>query len=194
LRKEMRVLQVTRWAHGEGWEVCGLRESFAPPSWGEGSRSGCRADGSSRCGGGQRCWYGCGSGGKKTALLRHLYIKCIILPRQARDKHRENSKKVPFSLRVSARCRLSCRQRPQRCSKDSSCATAPPPQLQAARPQRPRRLLLLLLFRLRCCRRCRSCDGPCSRSRRPTVRKTPFICTILYLKNDHFTKTGSGQT
>jgi hypothetical protein len=25
--------------------------------------------------------------------LRHLYIKCIILPRQARDKHRENSKK-----------------------------------------------------------------------------------------------------
>jgi hypothetical protein len=29
--------------------------------------------------------------------LRHLYIKCIILPRQARDKHRENSKKMPFS-------------------------------------------------------------------------------------------------
>jgi hypothetical protein len=29
--------------------------------------------------------------------LSHLYIKCIILPRQARDKHRENSKKVPFS-------------------------------------------------------------------------------------------------
>jgi hypothetical protein len=25
--------------------------------------------------------------------LRHLYIKTIILPRQARDKHRENSKK-----------------------------------------------------------------------------------------------------
>jgi hypothetical protein len=31
--------------------------------------------------------------------LSHLYIKCIILPRQARDEHRENSKKVPFSLR-----------------------------------------------------------------------------------------------
>jgi|EP01046_Picozoa_sp_COSAG06_P033719 hypothetical protein len=26
-------------------------------------------------------------------LLSHLYIKCIILPRQARDKHRESSKK-----------------------------------------------------------------------------------------------------
>jgi hypothetical protein len=25
--------------------------------------------------------------------LSHVYIKCIILPRQARDKHRENSKK-----------------------------------------------------------------------------------------------------
>jgi hypothetical protein len=30
---------------------------------------------------------------EKRHFLRHLYIKCIILPRQARDKHRENSKK-----------------------------------------------------------------------------------------------------
>jgi hypothetical protein len=30
---------------------------------------------------------------RKTAFLRHLYIKTIVLPRQARDKHRENSKK-----------------------------------------------------------------------------------------------------
>jgi hypothetical protein len=29
-------------------------------------------------------------------FLRHLNIKCIILPRQARDKHRENSKKGRF--------------------------------------------------------------------------------------------------
>jgi hypothetical protein len=28
---------------------------------------------------------------QKTAFLSHLYIKTIILPRQARDKHRENS-------------------------------------------------------------------------------------------------------
>jgi hypothetical protein len=35
---------------------------------------------------------------RKRHFLSHLYIKCIILPRQARDKHRENSKKVPFSL------------------------------------------------------------------------------------------------
>jgi ectoine hydroxylase-related dioxygenase (phytanoyl-CoA dioxygenase family) len=35
---------------------------------------------------------------RKRHFLRHLYIKCIILPRQARDEHRENSKKVPFSL------------------------------------------------------------------------------------------------
>ena len=28
---------------------------------------------------------------RKRVFLRHLYIKMIILPRQARDKHRENS-------------------------------------------------------------------------------------------------------
>ena len=38
----------------------------------------------------------------KRHFLCHLYIKCIILPRQARDDHRENSKKVPFSLRAAA--------------------------------------------------------------------------------------------
>eukprot|EP01046_Picozoa_sp_COSAG06_P024140 COSAG06_NODE_1952_length_7992_cov_4.274294_4_plen_103_part_00 len=35
---------------------------------------------------------------RKTAFLRcHLYRKTIILPRQARDKHRENSKQMHFS-------------------------------------------------------------------------------------------------
>jgi hypothetical protein len=38
--------------------------------------------------------------GKKTALFEpFIYLKINILPRQARDKHGENSKKVPFSLR-----------------------------------------------------------------------------------------------
>ena len=39
--------------------------------------------------------------GAKTGFLSHLYINVIFLPRQARDKHRENSKKSPFSRRVS---------------------------------------------------------------------------------------------
>jgi hypothetical protein len=34
--------------------------------------------------------------GKKTGFLSHLYLKMMILPRQARDKHRENSKKARF--------------------------------------------------------------------------------------------------
>ena len=34
--------------------------------------------------------------GKKRHLLRHVNIKRIILPRQARDKHRENSKQLAF--------------------------------------------------------------------------------------------------
>ena len=31
--------------------------------------------------------------GRQRHFLRHLYIKCIILPRQARDKHRESTQK-----------------------------------------------------------------------------------------------------
>jgi hypothetical protein len=30
---------------------------------------------------------------EKRVFSRHLYIKCIILPRQARDKHRESTQK-----------------------------------------------------------------------------------------------------
>ena len=33
-------------------------------------------------------------------FLRHLYIKTMVLPRQARDKHRENSKTCVVSLGV----------------------------------------------------------------------------------------------
>jgi hypothetical protein len=44
---------------------------------------------------------------RKRHFLSHLYIKCIILPRQARDEHRENSKKVPFSLSALSRPRKS---------------------------------------------------------------------------------------
>jgi hypothetical protein len=36
------------------------------------------------------------------AFLRHLYIKTNILPRQARDKHRENSKKDAVQCGVVA--------------------------------------------------------------------------------------------
>ena len=33
---------------------------------------------------------------RKRVFLRHLYIKMITLPRQARDKHRESTQKEPF--------------------------------------------------------------------------------------------------
>ena len=33
---------------------------------------------------------------RKTVFLRHLYLKTNSLPRQARDKHRENFKKMRF--------------------------------------------------------------------------------------------------
>ena len=43
---------------------------------------------------------------RKRHFLRHLYIKCIVLPRQARDKHRESTqKRMAFSYRRPARRR-----------------------------------------------------------------------------------------
>jgi hypothetical protein len=39
---------------------------------------------------------------RKRHFLSHLYTKCIILPRQARDKHRENSKKCRFLAALCA--------------------------------------------------------------------------------------------
>ena len=44
---------------------------------------------------------------RKTAFLRHLYIKMIILPRQAQDKHRENSKKDAVFRTCTAQNSLS---------------------------------------------------------------------------------------
>jgi hypothetical protein len=43
------------------------------------------------------------NGKVKTVFLNHLCIKTNILPRQARDKHGENSKKGPFFLRDNRR-------------------------------------------------------------------------------------------
>ena len=44
------------------------------------------------------------SGVRTSRVLRHLYIKAIILPRQARDKHRENSKKCGVSAGANEPC------------------------------------------------------------------------------------------
>jgi hypothetical protein len=38
---------------------------------------------------------------RKRHFLSHLYIKMMILPRQARDKHRENSKKTTVFLQIT---------------------------------------------------------------------------------------------
>jgi hypothetical protein len=47
------------------------------------------------------CWEPL-SEARKTVLFVRFYVKTIILPRQARDKHRENSKKGPFFLQEDA--------------------------------------------------------------------------------------------
>jgi hypothetical protein len=45
--------------------------------------------------------------GEKKGFFRHLFIKMIILPRQARDKHRENSPKARFLATRSSRPALA---------------------------------------------------------------------------------------
>jgi hypothetical protein len=51
---------------------------------------------------------GCTAGGK-AGFWSHLYLKMMVLPRQARDKHRENSKKARFVAATQGRRRGSIR-------------------------------------------------------------------------------------
>jgi hypothetical protein len=39
--------------------------------------------------------------GNKTVFLSDLYVKLLILPRQARDKHRESTQKTTVLLQVN---------------------------------------------------------------------------------------------
>ena len=61
---------------------------------------------------------------KKRHFLSHLYIKMMILPRQARDKHRETTQKSPF-----CRCQTSSSDRStsQTCCPRRTCSV----QIQA---------------------------------------------------------------
>jgi hypothetical protein len=49
-------------------------------------------------------------GCEKRHFLSHLYTKCIVLPRQARDKHRENSKKTDLFRRDQTNADRSARK------------------------------------------------------------------------------------
>jgi hypothetical protein len=56
----------------------------------------------------------CFSTKNKTATLSHLYIETIILPRQARDKHRESTqKKMAFFAPAGPALRHSCGETPR---------------------------------------------------------------------------------
>jgi hypothetical protein len=56
---------------------------------------------------------------RKTAFLSHLYIKMIILPRQARDKHRENSKNAVVRTETPP-SEQSCRSKPRRALQETA--------------------------------------------------------------------------
>ena len=48
--------------------------------------------------------------GDRTVFLRHLYIQMMILPRQARDKHRESTQKDRFVAAARLNVSVVCRQ------------------------------------------------------------------------------------
>ena len=110
---------------------------------------------------------------RKTRLLRHFILKMIILPRQARDKHRENSKQRRVFVQVRG---LN--------------ETVGVRELFGAetdfRFEQP-----FLLFCLS-----RACLGKaivfCMNSDKTIAIR--FRCSHSILKMHHFTKTGSGQT
>ena len=105
----------------------------------------------------------------KRLLLSHLYLKTIILPRQARDIHRENSKKDTFPHQYYALDRgdddhdnndylENCRA-----TLDAGLGTVASVRSKGELDAR------------------RQCEKH--------ISFVPF-----YAKKDHFTRTGSGQT
>ena len=52
--------------------------------------------------------------GEKTVFLSHLYIEMLFLPRQARDEHRENSKKTVLLQKL---CPCACAGRLWGCAR-----------------------------------------------------------------------------
>ena len=62
---------------------------------------------------------------EKTAFLSHVYIKTIILPRQARDKHRENSEKD--AVFRTAGLVLACGEGDDGTPHDCLCRVVPAP-------------------------------------------------------------------
>jgi hypothetical protein len=64
---------------------------------------------------------------KTNLFLSHLYIKTIILPRQAQDKHRENSKKDAVFRTTPSR--IPPHQTKRRCSDSFPWVCCPEPVL-----------------------------------------------------------------
>ena len=117
--------------------------------------------------------------GEKTALFVHFYIKMIILPRQARDKHKKNSKKVPFSCRLQRAILTAVGA--------DDAADAGAPDDEAASPRAVAAAEgAVETVRAECARWMLPVDMGCG------VRIPPPSFAPSDAKTDQFTKTGSG--
>ena len=145
---------------------------------------------------------------EKRHFLRHLYIKTNILPRQARDKHRENSKKSGVFRREPLRQRDDA----GRCACGGGnqqrfllLFTFPHIRSEPVlvnhhfswehniEQDGPVSLLQASFGRARCQRT----RGGCTTATATWRSGEETVCVFLrhlFLNNAYFTKTGSGQT
>jgi hypothetical protein len=148
---------------------------------------------------------------RKRHFLSHLYIKCILLPRQARDKHRGNSKKVPFSLSLHTHRTIHWGSSGRQVRKRRVLFINPILRLKhhhftktgSGQTQGNLETPLAVYSFIFICRarmlplgsRCRSLS-PTQSSSRLTLRCEQRISfePFLYTENNHVAKTGSGQT
>jgi hypothetical protein len=115
-----------------------------------------------------------------TYLSRRVMPNLIILPKQARDKHRESS--------TQKRDAVSCRRRARRLARvqiltravAASALSHPPPQHRQGHRDRQHHQS--------------QANAPSSRTLASQMRKETRPFAPFIYKNDRFTKTGSGQT
>ena len=142
--------------------------------------------------------------GEKTVILSHLYTKTIFLPRQARDKRRENSITRPFFLRASSRARRRTRSLPRRGdsqNKNTQRAACDYQDTLRTRSGAKRLTDCLGISVLQGVKSvvtsnaAQDATGRAITVPNEQVRKRRLFCAVFWmLKMYHFTKPGSGQT
>jgi hypothetical protein len=132
----------------------------------------------------------------KRHLLSHFYIKMIILPRQARDKHRESTQKSAVFFQLVDRPRQRHRGCEKRISRAIFTYHIENPPIKLPRQVRDKQEETLKKAFSACAGSVVNQPSPTGGGDVPAVvRKRLLEATFAFAsKHDHFAKTGSGRT